>query len=119
MFKKVRKTRVKKIDGIVYLIKMELDTGEIVYKIGMTTRNSVGDRLGEVVVGFFMKYRYIPRTTDKKYTRFPNYLEVEKLLHKHYETVNYKFDKKFSGSTEFFKIEDEKELIKKYMSLLS
>ena len=104
----------RKKDGIVYLIKMVLDCGTVVVKIGITTRRSIVERLAENVIGFFNVYRYIPRTTVKRHIRTPYYTEVEAYLHGIYAADNYKFDKKFGGHTEYFTITDMDELVKGY-----
>jgi len=104
--KSKKKEYPRKKDGMVYLIKMVLDDGTVIVKIGITTRRSIVERLAENVIGFFTCYRYIPRTTVKRHKRTPYYTEIEAYLHKVFEKSNYKFDKKFGGSTEYFEIED-------------
>ena len=104
--KSKKKEYPRKKDGMVYLIKMVLDCGKVIVKIGITTRRSIVERLAENVIGFFNTYRYIPRTTVKRHSRTPYYTEVEAYLHKVYEKDNHKFSKKFGGSTEYFEIED-------------
>lgn len=104
----------RKATGMVYLIKMVLDCGTMVVKIGITTRRSVTERLAENVIGFFNNYRYIPRTTVKRHSRTPYYTEVEAHLHKVYKEDNYVFLKKFGGSTEYFVLRDEEALLKYY-----
>lgn len=108
----------QRVSGMVYLIKMVLDEDTTVVKIGITTRRSIVERLAENVIGFFNTYRYIPRTTVKKYSRTPYYREIESHLHKVYKEDNYKFDKKFDGSTEYFYLRDEKALIEYYTKVM-
>lgn len=103
--------------GIVYLIRMELDDGLVVWKIGITTRK-IEDRLQEIVISFFKKYRYIPRTSVKKFSSCDNYFEVETRLHKEYKDSSYKFDKVFSGSCEFFSDLDEDRLVERYIEVM-
>lgn len=107
-----------KVGGIVYIFKMILDDGTIVYKIGITSRDSVEDRLAEVLIGFFKVYRYIPRTTVKKCSRCKCPADVEKQLHGEYAQYLYGFDKVFGGFSEFVSGVDEDELIKRYNELM-
>ena len=104
----------RKATGMVYLIKCELDCGDTVVKIGITTRRSIVERLAENLVALFNTFRYIPRTTVKKFSRTPYYFEIEKYLHDKYSEDRYTFDKKFPGYSEFFLLRDEKELIDHY-----
>lgn len=117
---RARRARARKGNiGKVYIFKLILADDTVVYKIGITTRSKIEDRLGEVLMTFFTKYRYVPRTTVKKFKACEGHLDKEKKLHKMYADYKYIFDKKFSGSTEFFRIEDEKMLVKNYDNVLS
>lgn len=108
----------KKVEGTVYVFKMILDCGTTVYKVGITSRDRVEDRLGEVVMSFFSKYRYIPRTTIKRFRKNVSYESIERTLHKEFDYCCYEFDKKFGGSTEFFCLEEDV-LLERYDELLS
>jgi len=99
--------------GMVYVIKMELDSNEIVYKIGVSNRWSITERLAEVLVGFFNVYRYVPRTEVRRYKRVDSYYQVESYLHRKFKDSKYEFDKVFGGSSEFFMV-DEDELLEVY-----
>ena len=97
--------------GTVYVMKFNM--GEYyVYKVGITERNVV-DRFMEVVRSMFQANRVIPRCGIKRFRKVANYRKVEQELHAHFREFNYKFEKKFDGSTEFFKV-DEEVLLKKY-----
>lgn len=92
----------KCLEGTVYVFKMVLDCGNVVYKVGITSRDRVEDRLGEVVLSFFSKYRYIPRTTVKRYRKSVSYEQLEREIHKELSIHAFEFDKTFGGCTEFF-----------------
>ncbi len=105
--------------GIVYLIKMELDCGTTVIKIGVTGRKYIAERLAEVTLAFFQEFRYIPRTSVLKMTRCVDYYGAETALHHMYKECNYDFGCKFQGSTEYHIIEDEEKLKADYVEVLS
>jgi len=103
----------RRAKGIVYLIKCVLDNGDTVFKIGITTRRSINDRLMENVLAHFIAYRYIPRTTVKKFSKTEYYTEVEAYLHRVFKDRQYKFNKPFTGHSEYFLV-NEDELIEMY-----
>ena len=105
--------------GIVYLIKMELDNGDTIIKIGVTGRKSVQDRLMENISAFFMCHRYIPRTTLIKHSRTKDYFRAEKLLHRIYKKDKYVFEKQFQGYSEYFQISDVDKLKELYCTILA
>jgi hypothetical protein len=109
----------KQTDNLVYILKVQLSDGQILYKIGVTKDKRHMDRMLEVLKGFFVKYRYIPFTSIKRFRVFPDAYEVERLLHSKYKDLQYCFDKKFCGCTEFFTINDEQELLDFYEELHS
>lgn len=88
--------------GTLYLVLFELEGKELV-KIGVTSRN-IEDRVAEILVSIFKKYREFPRAYPKRFRKVPNVYEKEAMLHKHFKDLNYKTEKKFSGSTEFFEV---------------
>ena len=83
-----------------------------IYKIGITERDPV-DRFMEVIRSYYQIYRHIPRCGIKRFRKVAKYREVEKELHSIYKDKQYQFEKKFDGSTEFFKL-DEDELLERY-----
>lgn len=111
---KNKKCSVEKDSNLVYILKVQLATGQVLYKIGVSKEKRHMDRMMEVLKDFFIKYRYVPFTSMKRFRVFPDAYEVERLLHKKYKHCNYTFDKKFCGSTEFFVIDDECKLIEDY-----
>ena len=116
--KSKKKTYSRKAQGIVYLIKLKLDCGKTIFKIGITTRRSINDRLLENVLAHFMTYRYIPRTSVKKFSKTEYYTEVEAYLHRVFKDRQHKFDKPFGGSTEYFEVPED-ELIEMYEKVMA
>jgi len=109
-------SKVKEPTGRVYLFKIYLDYGcnDVVYKIGITTRDRSDDRFIEVLSGFFKQFRYIPRCVMLRDRPHTNHLAKEKELHERFKEGNVKFNKKFGGSTEFFADIDEEELLESF-----
>jgi DUF4097 and DUF4098 domain-containing protein YvlB len=92
----------KSSPGILYVILVELD-GKSLVKIGVTHRR-IEDRVVEILVSIFKKYREFPYCRPKRFKTVPNTYQKERLLHKHFSKYQYTPNKKFSGSTEFFDI---------------
>lgn len=115
--RKRRKRRKKEVDpddkGILYVLVFDLD-GEPVYKIGITRRNHIEDRVLEILEAFFKKYRYFPKCTPKRFSKIPQVLVAEQEMHKHFEGYSHKFDKKFGGSSEFFSGVELDSILTKY-----
>lgn len=118
-FVKVNKKVVSKKDrkGIVYILIMVVDGYEI-YKIGVTERKNVLDRVLEIAGSHFNQYRYVPyikakrfRTTDDIYTK-------EKILHDYFRECKYTPEKKHQGYTEQFQIDDQEHLLEVYEKVL-
>jgi len=99
---------------IVYIIKIQTVEGQLLYKIGVTTEGRHIDRLMEILKGYFTQYRYTPYAKLVRFRVFEDAYSIEHMLHDKYKTNNYKFDKKFCGSTEFFQIDDECKFIEDY-----
>lgn len=99
--------------GTVYIIKMVLDCGTVIYKIGITARK-FEDRLAEIVIDVFKHLRYIPRTTAKRFTSSTNYEHVETELLSMYKDKKYTWGFTFGGCTEFICDVDEEELLAEY-----
>lgn len=101
-----RKSRKKKEydeddKGILYILVFEIDCKEI-YKIGITRRANIEDRVLEILEAFFKQYRYFPKCTPKRFSKVKNVLVSEQEMHAYFSDYKYEFDKKFGGSTEFF-----------------
>ena len=112
IFKKLDNTKTK--DNVVYIIKVQLDNGLVLHKIGVTGYKREVDRMLEVLKGFFIQYRYVPFSSLKRFKRFSDAYAIEKLLHNEFVEYKYTFDKTFGGSTEFFLNIDEAKLIEFY-----
>lgn len=96
--------------GRIYVIKLVLKDGTEVHKVGMVNTSStsrVTDRMMEILRSFFTVYRYVPyaELRRSKKVRIP-YI-VENYLHKVLADAKHTFDKKFSGSTECFEIDED------------
>lgn len=106
-----RKDKVEEDVGRVYIFRIVLDDGTILHKVGKSSGTSSKVRLLSVLDSFFNAYRYIPRSSirrDKK-TLCPFALEGH--MHDMLQEYGHKFDKKFSGHTEFFSGLDEEVLL--------
>ena len=103
----------KKSDGYgrIYVFRFELDSGENVWKVGMCNSDRSTERFMEVCLGFFKKYRYVPRSSIRRDKKVVAPRLVEKHLHDLLDEYRFSFDKKFSGSTEFFSNLDEEVLL--------
>lgn len=99
--------------GTVYIIKMVLDCGTTVYKIGITTR-AVEDRLAELVIDMFKKIRYIPRTSLKRFSKSSNYRHVELELLEMFKEHKYEWYRTFGGCNEFICGVEEELLLEEY-----
>ena len=97
----------EKRDNRLYIYRMQLDDGPLVYKVGVSCHPNMVDRLLEVLRAFYMRYRYIPMSDCLKYIKCENAYEVEAACHAKLKEFKYEFDKKFSGSTEMFVHDDE------------
>jgi hypothetical protein len=88
--------------GILYLVLFELDGKQLV-KIGVTTR-AIEDRVSEILVSIFKKYREFCYCRPKRFTKTTNMFEKEATLHRYFKKYKYTPVKPFSGSSEFFDI---------------
>ena len=104
---------------LCYIMKFEMRDDLVLYKIGITTR-PMAKRLSEVVMSLFSAYRYIPLTSVRKFTASNGFRHIEANMHKRYNEYKYEMDKKVSGRTEFFKIDESEEeaMIEYYCELL-
>lgn len=102
--------------GILYVLLVELE-GKSLVKIGVTGR-SIEDRVVEILVSIFKKYREFPYCRPKRFRSTCDIYSKEKYLHGVFEEYRYKTAKKFSGHTEFFDVPLE-EVVVAYEKLLS
>lgn len=88
--------------GILYLVHFRLEDKDLI-KIGVTAR-TVEERVAEILVSIFKKYRFFPYTYPKRFRVTSDVYEKEAILHKYFKEHNYVTSKVFSGSTEFFDV---------------
>lgn len=98
---KVTKTSPDQVNRL-YVVLFELE-GKSLVKIGVTSRN-IEDRVAEILVSIFKKYRFFPHCKPKRFRKTENAYEKEAQLHEKFKEFSYSPEKKFSGSTEFFDI---------------
>jgi hypothetical protein len=101
--------------GILYVVYFRLDEKDLV-KIGVTSR-TVEERVSEILVSIFKKYREFPFARPKRFRKTSDVYEKEALMHKYFKDRNYKPEKVFSGSTEFFEVPLD-EVVHVYENLL-
>jgi len=102
--------------GILYVVLFEMD-GKSLVKIGVTNRR-IEDRVSEILVDIFKKYREFPYCRPKRFRTTDNIYKKEKLLHKYFKEYEYRPKKKFSGSTEFFDVPLD-DVVRVYEDLLN
>ncbi|MDH5602276.1 MAG: GIY-YIG nuclease family protein [Gammaproteobacteria bacterium] len=93
--------------GRVYVIKMVLPGGTVVYKIGMCNSSRSTDRMMEILRSWFTKFRFVPYTELKldMETGWPKELETH--IHKCLEHKQFIPNENVSGGTEMFTEIDE------------
>ena len=101
MFTVDKNSLKKDREGRVYVFKLELNEC-VVYKVGICGVDRAYKRFFEVLEAFHKVYRYVPKAKMLKFKKFHNARLVEKHLHEELKEYNYRFDKRFNGSTEFF-----------------
>ena len=118
-FLKVDKEAIsrKNLDGIVYILIMVVDGNEV-YKIGVTSRDKVEDRVVEILLSHNSQYRFFCYCKPKRFRKTTNIYEKERLLHEVFKQYKYESEKKFQGCTELFAIDDEDLLLKVYEMVL-
>ncbi len=102
--------------GVLYVVYFRLGDKDLV-KIGVTGRTVV-ERVSEVLVSIFKKYREFPYCRPKRFRKTGNAYENEALLHEYFKDSNYTPTKIFSGSTEFFEVPLD-EVVNVYENLLN
>ncbi len=95
-------------EGKLYIIKTKFrEEDDWVYKIGVTTKEQPIDRLLEILRSHFVINRYIPECTIKRFKTVTRVYNKETKMHRYFKEDQYIPEKKFQGSTEFFKVEEE------------
>lgn len=87
--------------GILYILVMDID-GEVVYKVGVTQRDKIEDRVCEILASFFKSYRYFCWLRPKRFKKTEDVYEKEAKMHKYLKEYRYIPEKRFSGNTELF-----------------
>lgn len=87
--------------GILYILVMDID-GEVVYKVGVTQRDKIEDRVCEILASFFKSYRYFCWVRPKRFKKTDDVYEKEAKMHKYLSEYQYTSEKKFSGNSEIF-----------------
>lgn len=103
-------------DGILYILVFKMEDKELV-KIGVTSRDGIEERVSEILVSIFKKYREFPYCRPKRFRKTKKVFEKERFLHNYFKKHRYVTAKKFSGSTEFFEAPLE-EVVQVYEDLL-
>ena len=103
-------------DGVLYILYMWHEDS-LVVKVGVTKRD-VTDRVVEILLSYFHKYRVFPKLYPKRFRQTDRVYKKEAMMHKYFEDKAYKFDKPFSGSTEYFVGIEEDELLIVYEDCL-
>jgi hypothetical protein len=91
-------------DGILYVLLVQLEDKALV-KVGVTCRAKVEDRITEILVSIWKRYRVFPELYPKRYKSTLDVYGKEARLHKLLEDYRYKTKHKFSGSTEMFDVD--------------
>ena len=102
----------------VYIMEFRFKTGDsykTLYKVGIA--KDPLDRMLQVARSFFQSRRYVPECRLVKHRKTGEFFRIERALHNKFEDNNFKFKKKFDGSTEFFDI-DIDELTEAYEEIL-
>ena len=107
----------KNKEGIVYILIMVVD-GHEVYKIGVTSRDTVKDRVLEIVGSHLNVYRFVPYTYPKRFRKTKDIYEKEKILHEHFKKCRYESEKNFGGCKELFMVDDMEYLLEVYEKVL-
>lgn len=90
--------------GILYLLEIEIEDKKLV-KVGVTCRSKVEDRVTEILVSIWKRYRIFPRTYIKRYRTVEDVYGKEATLHKELAEYSYETEHKFSGCSEMFDVE--------------
>lgn len=103
-------------DGLLYLLELELED-KVLVKIGVTQRIRIEDRVCEILVSIWKRYRVFPKCVTKRYRSVKDVYAKEKFLHKTFSSDRYATKFVFSGSTELFTTPVE-EVIKTYEAII-
>ena len=102
MARKKWKEPKHKLNGTVYVLRMELES-RIVFKVGATSR-SAKIRCQEILGEIYDYYGYFPKTIIVKQQTCKNYYKVEAAIHARLKSKQYRLKAEFSGSSEIFEV---------------
>jgi hypothetical protein len=88
-------------EGILYVLLIHLDDRDLV-KIGISSRLKIEERVAEIAISIFKKYRYFPYIYPKRFTKVPTPLDKEADLHRYFREYAYVSKHAFGGYTELF-----------------
>lgn len=97
--------------GRVYVIRMTLDSGLVVHKIGMTKTDRAIDRMMEILRSWFMRFRYVPYTKLCMDQKVFDPAKFEKFIHAVLAHKKYIPHMKVDGYTEMFYGLDEQRIL--------
>lgn len=100
----VSKKDVSDTKGMLYVLVIHLEDKELV-KVGITQRAKIEDRVSEVLVSIFKKYRVFPFCSPRKFTTVEDVFKKEAEMHKYLDAYRYKTEHAFSGHSEFFHVD--------------
>jgi len=100
----VSKKTISDTKGILYVLVIHLEDKELI-KVGITQRPKIEDRVSEILVGIFKKYRIFPYCKPKKFTTVDDVFKKEAEMHKYLDKYRYKTEHMFGGHSEFFHVE--------------
>lgn len=98
--------------GLLYILEMQIE-GEKVFKVGVTKRK-VYDRVAEIVLSYYHKYRYFPYVRPRRFRKTDDVYAKEAKMHRALKEFRFTSDKQFSGNTELFSGIDEQLLLDIY-----
>lgn len=90
-------------EGILYILLIKIEDKELI-KVGVTCRPKVEDRITEILVSIWKKYRIFPELYPKRYKKTTEVYKKEALLHNILKQYRYSTKHKFSGNTEMFDV---------------
>lgn len=100
----VSKKAVSDTKGMLYVLVIHLEDKELI-KVGITQRTKIEDRVSEILVGIFKKYRVFPFCKPKKFTTVEDVFQKEAEMHKYLDEYKYTTEHVFGGHTEIFHVE--------------
>ena len=104
--------------GILYILIIRLACGKEVYKVGVTQRAKIEDRVSEILTGFWVSYRYFPYCYPKRFKTTEDVYSKEAQMHRQLAEYKYVFEKEFGGHTEFFHEIELDELVQMYEDII-